>query len=65
MSGAQEQTAAEVGGDTLAFHCDVTKEPEVAALMDFAVERFGRLDVVLNVAGIGMGGQLHELSMDS
>jgi NAD(P)-dependent dehydrogenase (short-subunit alcohol dehydrogenase family) len=63
MSGAEEQTAAEVGGDTVPFHCDVTSEDQVAALMDFAVERFGRLDIVLNVAGIGLGGPIHLFSM--
>src|SRR5215471_13442924 len=64
MSGAEAQTAAEVGGETVPFHCDVTNEEQVCALMDFAVERFGRLDVVLNVAGIGIGGPIHTFSME-
>jgi NAD(P)-dependent dehydrogenase (short-subunit alcohol dehydrogenase family) len=64
MSGAEKQTAREVGGQTVSFHCDVTSEEQVAALMDFAVERFGRLDVVLNVAGIGLGGPIHTFSME-
>lgn len=63
VSGAQEQTAREIGGDVVPFHCDVTKEDDVSALMDFAVEKFGRLDVVLNVAGIGLGG-IHTFSME-
>jgi NAD(P)-dependent dehydrogenase (short-subunit alcohol dehydrogenase family) len=65
MSGAEQQTATEIGGDTVPFHCDVTKEADVEALMAFAVERFGKLDVVLNVAGIGIGGPLHEFSMEN
>jgi NAD(P)-dependent dehydrogenase (short-subunit alcohol dehydrogenase family) len=64
MSGAEKQTAGEVGGHCVSFHCDVTSEEQVAALMDFAVERFGRLDVVLNVAGIGLGGPIHTFSME-
>jgi NAD(P)-dependent dehydrogenase (short-subunit alcohol dehydrogenase family) len=64
MSGAEEQTAAEIGGDAVPFRCDVTKEDQVSALMDFAVERFGRLDVVLNVAGIGIGGPIHTFAME-
>lgn len=65
VSGAEEQTATELGSGALAFHCDVAKESDVENLMAFAVEKFGRLDVVLNVAGIGMGGRLHEMSMDT
>ena len=65
MSGAEEDVAAEIGGDALSFHCDVTKEPEVEALMDFAAEKFGRIDVLLNVAGIGMGGPIHTFPMEN
>lgn len=33
--------------------CDVTEEDQVRALMAFALQRFGRLDVLINNAGIG------------
>lgn len=52
MAGA-EQTADEVGGDVLAAHCDVTSEIDVESTFQAALERFGRVDIVLNVAGIG------------
>lgn len=46
-----EALAAELG-DAVAFRrTDVTHEAEVAALVDAAVERFGRLDVLFNNAG--------------
>jgi NAD(P)-dependent dehydrogenase (short-subunit alcohol dehydrogenase family) len=32
--------------------CDVTREEQVAALVDLAVSRFGRLDIMFNNAGI-------------
>ena len=35
------------------FHCDVTKEADVEALIAEAMKEFGRVDAVLNVAGIG------------
>lgn len=41
---------------------DVTKEREVEAMMDLAVERFGRLDCAFNVAGASRGGYLVDLS---
>ncbi len=40
-------------GDSAAFTvCDVTREEDVAGLVDLAVERFGQLDIMFNNAGI-------------
>src|SRR5579862_3912283 len=64
ISGAEKDTAAEVGEGVVAFHCDVTKEADVAAMIDFAVEKFGRLDAVLNVAGIGAHTPLPDVKME-
>lgn len=50
ISGAEEATAAGLGGDAVPVHCDLSKEDQVERLMDRAVSEFGRLDVVLNVA---------------
>jgi len=39
--------------------CDVTKKEEVESLINAAIEKFGRLDIMVNNAGIGtMGGIL-------
>jgi NAD(P)-dependent dehydrogenase (short-subunit alcohol dehydrogenase family) len=64
FSGAEKQTAAELGEGVVPFHCDVTKEADVEALMEEAVKVFGRLDIVLNVAGIGIGGLIHEVTLE-
>ncbi|MFJ1764310.1 SDR family oxidoreductase [Amycolatopsis sp. NPDC088138] len=40
-------------GDVHAIPCDVTQEEQVQALIDGSVERFGRIDVVVNNAGLG------------
>jgi len=64
ISGAEKDTAAEVGTDVLPVHCDVTQEAEVEAMIQTALDEFGRVDAVLNVAGIGAPEQLHELSME-
>jgi NAD(P)-dependent dehydrogenase (short-subunit alcohol dehydrogenase family) len=55
ISGAEQDTAAEMGGDVLAVHCDVTKEEDIERTVAAAVEEFGRLDAMLNVAGIAQG----------
>lgn len=64
ISGAEETTASEVGHDVVPVHCDVTKEEDVETLIGTAVDRFGRVDTVLNVAGIADGGMLAHLPME-
>jgi NAD(P)-dependent dehydrogenase (short-subunit alcohol dehydrogenase family) len=64
ISGAEKDTAAEVGEGVLPVHCDVTQEDDVAALFEAAVEEFGRVDAVLNVAGIGLPTPIHSVAMD-
>jgi NAD(P)-dependent dehydrogenase (short-subunit alcohol dehydrogenase family) len=63
ISGAEQDTAKEVGARVLPVHCDVTKEEDVQATMQAALDEFGHIDAVLNVAGIGGPEPLHDLSM--
>lgn len=64
ISGAEKDTAAEIGEGVLPVRCDVTKEAEVAAMFDAAVREFGRVDAVLNVAGIGESTPLTDVTME-
>ena len=45
----------DAGGRAVARRVDVSREPEVEAMLREAVERFGRLDVLLNNAAVGGG----------
>jgi NAD(P)-dependent dehydrogenase (short-subunit alcohol dehydrogenase family) len=64
ISGREEETAAELGDAVVPFRCDVTKEDQVEAMFAAAGDAFGRIDAVLNVAGIGTAGALAEVSME-
>jgi NAD(P)-dependent dehydrogenase (short-subunit alcohol dehydrogenase family) len=65
----QEQKAAALaaglGGNAVARRVDVSRAADVKALVDMAVARFGRLNVMFNNAGIGGGeGLIHETPED-
>jgi NAD(P)-dependent dehydrogenase (short-subunit alcohol dehydrogenase family) len=64
FSGAQQDTAAEVGDGVLPIHCDVTNEADVQAMIAAAVEEFGRIDAVLNVAGIADAMRVADVTME-
>ena len=55
------EKAAELG-DVHAIPCDVTREKDVQALIAGAVERFGRIDVLVNNAGLGGTKSLLEMT---
>ena len=48
-----EALAAELGDRVLAVECDVVDEASTANLIDATVERWGRIDVLVNNAGFG------------
>jgi NAD(P)-dependent dehydrogenase (short-subunit alcohol dehydrogenase family) len=60
-----EETAAQAAGETLVQPTDVTDPEAVRALFDATVDRFGRVDVIFNNAGIGAPPvEMDELSID-
>ncbi|GLZ11452.1 oxidoreductase [Actinomadura sp. NBRC 104425] len=52
QEGPGEALAAALGEGAVFVRTDVSREDDVAALVDTAVERFGRLDVMFNNAGV-------------
>ena len=64
ISGRQEETATALGKACVPFKVDVTDEASVEAMFAAALDAFGKVDAVLNVAGIGSGGALVEVTME-
>jgi 3-oxoacyl-[acyl-carrier protein] reductase len=63
LAAAHDELAAAHGGDRVwAQVCDVTHEDEVEALVAGAVRQFGRIDVLINNAGLGGTSSVLEMT---
>ena len=60
---ALEETIRSEGGEAVAFAADVTQPEATEAMAAFAVERYGRLDVLHNNVGMGAGGNTVTVSL--
>jgi NAD(P)-dependent dehydrogenase (short-subunit alcohol dehydrogenase family) len=58
---AAEETAAAIGGSAVAVPTDVSDPRQVEAMIDRCVELHGRVDVLVNNAGVNIPGVLHEV----
>lgn len=65
-AGARETASAieSEAGDAFVHRADIARRPEVRALFAAIDERFGRLDIVVNSAGVSGGGKLADLDED-
>lgn len=50
------------GGEALGFIVDVTKRADIDAMVQATMDRFGRIDTLVNNAGIVMDAQLRKMS---
>src|SRR5512145_1909702 len=51
-SAVLQPAVKSVGENAFAFVCDVTNEDQVRAVVDQIAERFGRIDILVNSAGV-------------
>ncbi len=61
---AAERALTEAGHAAFFVRTDVSDPAQVDAMIDTAVERMGRIDVLVNNAGRARPGRVHELSLD-
>ena len=66
LPGAQAvaQAIGDSGGCAFATHVDVRQAAGVQALVDDTVRQHGRLDYIFNNAGIGVGGEIRDLTVE-
>ena len=62
-----EEVSAEIkkrGSQALPVACDVTDEDQIWIAVQKAVDKFGKIDILLNNAGTAVRGAVHEMELD-
>ena len=59
-----EQTASELGGETVVFAGDLTDPAAPAKLVQTAVDAWGKIDIIVNNAGYTLDAPVHKMSDD-
>jgi 3-oxoacyl-[acyl-carrier protein] reductase len=63
------RAAAEIEGKrgrrVVGFRCDMRSYEEVQSMVEAAVRELGRVDILINNAGVGIYAPVHEISRDS
>lgn len=59
-----EKTLAKFGIDTLACECDVSYKEQVQKMSSQVMEKFGKVDVLVNNAGFAIYGAVSDLSIE-
>ena len=53
------------GGEASAFTVNMAHQDEVQAMIQFALDTYGTLDIMVNNAGINRDGMLHKMSVEN
>lgn len=59
---AADEISATYGTEVIAFEGDVTREAQMEEMAEAALEAFGRIDILINNAGINIRGPIDQLS---
>ena len=62
---AAQKKALELGADSAGFACDVSDPDAVAAAVDAVVKTFGRIDILVNSAGVAILAPAEELTVNA
>lgn len=59
-----EEIAKDFGHKAIGVHADVTSPEDVNAMTDRALSEFGKIDILINNAGVNVRGAIDELSLE-
>lgn len=65
LAVASECGAIRLGVQTLVVPTDISREEDLNNLVRMTLDRFGRIDILINNAGILEGGAFHQMSLPS
>jgi 3-oxoacyl-[acyl-carrier protein] reductase len=60
-----EQAASEIAGETAVYGGDLTKDGAPGALVQTAIDAWGKLDIIVNNAGYTIDAPIHKMSDDA
>ena len=63
-AAAAEEIAADHGQQAISIEADVTSPEQVEAMVQASLDAFGKVDILINNAGINIRGPIDELSLD-
>jgi len=64
VEAAADEISSDYGVQAIGIQADVTSEEQVQGVVDTCIEKFGKIDVLINNAGINIRGPIDELSLE-
>lgn len=61
---SEELIRSEYNVESFSYRCDVTEGNQVDELIDSTLDKFGKIDILVNSAGINIRGSIEELSRE-
>jgi NAD(P)-dependent dehydrogenase (short-subunit alcohol dehydrogenase family) len=61
---AQEQLQTEYGAKCISYSCNVTSETSIHHAVAGTIDHFGKIDILINSAGINLRGKIEDISME-